>query len=100
VLAAAARSDLLEDGSRSTAEAREAARALVVSCCDLNWVSALAAAERSLVLDVGSRNTFEACDAAPLLVCRDICGCSLAKRLKENEDSPEARRAQCAVDPS
>ena len=90
MLAAAARSDLLDDGSRNTAEAREAARAFVASCCDLNCVSALAAAERSVALDAGSRNTFEACDATVLLVCRGICVCSLAKLLEENEDSPEA----------
>ena len=69
MLAAADRSAEVEFGSRSTEDARDAARALVTSAAARCCVRALAAAERSAALDDGLERTRAAREATAPLVC-------------------------------
>lgn len=92
-LAAAERSAGEELGSRRTADAREAARALVASTAERRCVNALAAAERSRVEEDGSDNTLEARDAAALLVSLAIE--RLRKGSPEQVTKPNKRRKGC-----
>ena len=72
MLAAADFSAFVDEGSRRTSDALEAALALLSSFADLYWVKALAAADFSALLEVGFASTFDAFEATALLVCRGI----------------------------